>query len=108
MVKHYGRCVVIGDMLELASELLWQEYLKAKGNSAVPYKRGFTQAYHRYCHEQLPRIANRWILSYGCDEAYCHAHMMKLKQSAELFTFGEDNAEKFREILERKPAARCK
>lgn len=32
--------------------------------------------------------------------------MMKLKQSAELFVFGEDSAEKFREILERKPAAK--
>ena len=32
---------MIGDMLELASELLWQDYLKAKGSSAVPYKRGF-------------------------------------------------------------------
>lgn len=31
--------------------------------------------------------------------------MMNLKHLAELFTFGEDSAEKFREILERKPAA---
>ena len=30
----------------------------------------------------------------------------KLKHSAELFTFGEDSAEKFREILEQKPAAK--
>ena len=93
-------------MLELASELLWQDYLKAKGSSAVPYKRGFSQAYHKYCHEQLPRIVIRWILSYGCSESYYHAHMMKLKNSAELFTFGKDSAEKFQKILEQKPATK--
>lgn len=93
-------------MLELAAELLWQDYLKAKRGSAVPYKRGFTQAYHKYCHEQLPRIVVRWVLSYHCDESYYYAYMMKLKHLAELFTFGEDSAEKFQEILERKPAAK--
>lgn len=106
MVRHYGRCMVIGDMLELASELLWQDYLKAKGSSAAPYKRGFMQAYRKYCHEQLPRIVIKWILSYGCSESYYHAYMMKLKRSAELFVFGEDSREKLREILERKPAAK--
>jgi len=105
-VRHYGRCTVIGDMLELASEMLWQDYLTTKGNSAVPYKREFMQAYRKYCHEQLPRIVTSWILSYGCNEDYYYAHMMKLKHSAELFTFGKDNAEKFREILEQKPAAK--
>ena len=93
-------------MLELASEMLWQDYLTTKGNSAVPYKREFMQAYRKYCHEQLPRIVTSWILSYGCNEDYYYAHMMKLKHSAELFTFGKDNAEKFREILEQKPAAK--
>ncbi len=93
-------------MLELAADLLWQDYLKAKRGSAVPYKRGFTQAYHKYCHEQLPRIVVRWVLSYHCDESYYYAYMMKLKHLAELFTFGEDSAEKFQEILERKPAAK--
>ena len=39
-------------------------------------------------------------------ESYYHAYMMKLRHTAELFTFGEDSAEKFREILERKPAAK--
>ncbi len=106
IVRHYGRCTVIGDMLELASELLWQDYLKAKGSSAVPYKRGFSQAYRKYCHEQMPRIVTRWILSYGCSEDYYYAHMMKLKHSAELFTFGKDSVEKFRKILEQKPAAK--
>lgn len=105
-MRHYGRCVVIGDMLELASELLWQDYLKAKGSSTVPYKRGFSQAYRKYCHEQMHRIVVRWLLSYGCSESYYHAYMMKLRHTAELFTFGEDSAEKFREILERKPAAK--
>lgn len=93
-------------MLELAAELLWQDYLKAKGSSAVPYKRGFMQAYRKYCHEQLPWIVVRWIHSYGCSESYYYAYIMKLKHLAELFTFGEDSAEKFREILERKPAAK--
>ena len=40
-------------MLELASEMLWQDYLTTKGNSAVPYKREFMQAYRKYCHEQF-------------------------------------------------------
>ncbi len=106
VLRHYGKCVVIGDMLELASGLLWQDYLKTKGGSAVPYKRAFIISYRKYCHGQLPRIAVRWVLSYGCNESYYYAYMTKLKRSAELFVFGKDSTEKFREILERKPAAK--
>ena len=93
-------------MLELVSELLWQDYLKAKGSNAVPYKRDFIQAVHKYCHEQLPRIADRCVLFYHCDESYYYAYMMKLKKSTELFVFGEDSVDKFREILEQKPTAK--
>ncbi len=105
-MRHYGKCRVIGDMLELAAELLWRDYLKAKGNKAVPYKRGFVQAYRQYSHDQLSRIVIRWILAYSCSESYYYAYMMKLKRAAELFAFGEDSTEKLRVILERKPAAK--
>ncbi len=93
-------------MLELAAELLWQDYLEVKGSKAVPYKKGFIRAYRKYSHNQLPRIVIRWIRSYNCNESYYHAYIMKLKRAVELFAFGEDSMEKFREILERKPAAK--